>query len=36
LNLFLDLYNITNNEFEMPWQFKDPGFSATGGIKAVF
>lgn len=36
LNAYLDLYNITNNEFEMPWQFQDPGFSASGGIKVVF
>lgn len=33
---YVELYNLTNNEFEMPWQFQDPGFSATGGITVVF
>lgn len=36
LDLFADLYNLTDNEFEMPWQFQDPGFSATVGIEAKF
>jgi len=36
LDLFADLYNLTNNEFEMPWQFQDPGLSATVGIEAKF
>jgi outer membrane receptor protein involved in Fe transport len=36
VGLFADLYNLTNNEFEMPWQFQDPGFAATGGVKVVF
>jgi iron complex outermembrane recepter protein len=36
LDAYLELYNLTNNDFKMPWQFQDPGFSATGGIKAVF
>lgn len=36
LDCFVQLYNITNNDFEMPWQFKNPGFSAMFGIKATF
>jgi iron complex outermembrane recepter protein len=36
LNAYIDLYNITNNKFEMPWQFQDPGLSATVGIKMSF
>jgi hypothetical protein len=30
------MYNITNNKFEMPWQFQDPGFAVAGGLKFVF
>ncbi|MCX7727775.1 MAG: TonB-dependent receptor, partial [Chitinispirillaceae bacterium] len=33
---FGELYNITNNKYEMPWQFKDTGFSGMGGIKIQF
>ncbi len=33
---FAQLYNITGNDFEMPWQFKNPGFSGMAGIKVVF
>ncbi len=36
LSLYLDLYNIGNKKFKMPWQFQDPGFSATGGVRIVF
>lgn len=36
LGAYLDLYNVTNEKYEMPWQFQDPGFSAAGGIKIVF
>lgn len=36
LDGYIDLYNITNNKFEMPWQFQDPGFAASGGFKFVF
>ena len=32
----LDLVNITNNRYEMPWQFRDPGFSVFGSIEAAF
>jgi outer membrane receptor protein involved in Fe transport len=28
----LDLNNITDNRYEMPWQFRDPGFSAFGTV----
>lgn len=33
---FIQLHNITNNQYEMPWQFRDPGFSVMAGIKASF
>ena len=33
---FGKFYNITNNDYEMPWQFKDPGFSGMGGISVSF
>lgn len=36
LDAYVDFYNITNNKFIMPWQFQDPGFAATGGLKFVF
>ncbi len=36
VDAYVDLYNLTNNEYEMPWQFQDPGFSAIGGIKVTF
>jgi iron complex outermembrane recepter protein len=36
LDVFGQFYNITNNKFEMPWQFQDPGFSFMIGIKAIF
>jgi iron complex outermembrane recepter protein len=36
LNLFVNLYNITNNRFEMPWQFRDPGFNYTLGARLTF
>lgn len=32
---YVELYNLTDNQFEMPWQFQDPGFSVTAGIKLV-
>ncbi len=32
LSLFLNLYNITNNKYLMPWQFQDPGFSFMAGV----
>ena len=36
LNVFANLYNITNNKFEMPWQFRDPGFNYTIGARLTF
>ncbi|HOK50580.1 MAG: TonB-dependent receptor [Bacteroidales bacterium] len=36
LELFGQFYNITNNKYEMPWQFRDPGFSMMAGIRATF
>ncbi len=36
LKCFTQLYNITNNDYEMPWQFKNPGFSAMFGLKTSF
>jgi len=33
IRLNLDLNNITNNKYEMPWQFQNPGFSAFGSIQ---
>jgi outer membrane receptor protein involved in Fe transport len=31
--LHLDLVNLTNNHYEMPWQFEDPGFSVFGSVE---
>jgi len=36
INGFLDLYNLLDKEYEMPWQFQDPGFQAFGGIEILF
>jgi iron complex outermembrane recepter protein len=36
LDLHLDFYNITNNRYQMPWQFQDPGFSMAGGFEIRF
>jgi len=36
VSLFLDLYNLLDDTFEMPWQFQDTGFSATGGLRITF
>ncbi len=30
--IYLKIYNLTDNRFEMPWQFKDTGLSFTFGI----
>ncbi len=32
----LEPYNITNNEFVMPWGFQDTGFSVNGGVVVNF
>lgn len=34
--LFADIYNLTDNRYEMPWQFQDPGISAIAGIRLTF
>ena len=36
LHFFLRLYNITNNRYEMPWQFRNTGFSVMGGLEVCF
>ncbi len=36
LSFYAQFYNLTDKEFEMPWQFQDPGFAFTGGLKFVF
>ncbi len=36
LRVFVEPYNLTNNTFEMPWGFQDPGFSANGGLSVRF
>ena len=36
IQCFAQLYNITNNRYQMPWQFKNTGFSGMLGIKATF
>jgi iron complex outermembrane recepter protein len=35
-NLLIDLNNITDKKYEMPWQFEDPGFNAHASIEVVF
>ena len=35
-NLVLDLINLTNRKYEMPWQFQDPGFSMFGSLELYF
>jgi outer membrane receptor protein involved in Fe transport len=36
LNIFIKFYNITNNRFDMPWGFRDPGFKYTIGARLTF
>ncbi len=36
LDVFAKIYNLTNNEFIMPWQFQDTGFSFSLGTRIVF
>ena len=33
---FGKFYNLTNNRYEMPWQFRNTGFSMMAGIRASF
>jgi iron complex outermembrane receptor protein len=34
--LFADLNNLTDRRFELPWQFRDPGFNVFGGLDFRF
>jgi outer membrane receptor protein involved in Fe transport len=34
--LFTDLNNLTNRQYLMPWQFRDPGFNILGGLDFRF
>jgi outer membrane receptor protein involved in Fe transport len=35
-NLLIDLNNVTDKQFEMPWDFTDPGFNGYAGIQIIF
>lgn len=36
VDLFTEVYNLTNNRYEMPWQFKNTGIAFSGGFKVTF
>jgi outer membrane receptor protein involved in Fe transport len=36
LDISLKLYNLTNNKYDMPWGFRDPGFNFTIGVSINF
>lgn len=36
INLFATVYNLTNNKYEMPWQFRNTGIAVNGGFKINF
>ncbi len=36
LSIFVQIYNLTNNKFEMPWQFRDPGPNINFGTRINF
>jgi hypothetical protein len=36
LDIFARFYNLTDNRYEMPWQFKNTGFSAMAGLTFTF
>jgi iron complex outermembrane recepter protein len=36
VELFGQFYNLTDNRFEMPWQFQNTGFSGMGGLRVTF
>jgi iron complex outermembrane recepter protein len=36
LDIFARLYNITDNRYEMPWQFQNTGFSIMMGLTMTF
>ncbi|MCB2220982.1 MAG: TonB-dependent receptor [Bacteroidetes bacterium] len=35
IDLFLKSYNLSDNQYEMPWGFKNTGFSVMGGFKVT-
>jgi len=35
-DLVVDVNNILNKKFEMPWQFQDPGFNTLASIVVTF
>lgn len=35
MSVFVNFYNLTNNRYEMPWQFRDTGFAWTVGLRAT-
>jgi outer membrane receptor protein involved in Fe transport len=36
IGVFVDLNNLTDRRFDMPWGFRDPGFNAFAGLDATF
>jgi len=36
LNAALDLNNLLDKHYKMPWQFRDPGFNAFGSMELTF
>lgn len=36
LEIFTSVYNVTNNRYEMPWQFRNTGASVMVGLKMTF
>ncbi len=36
LNAALDLNNLFDKRYEMPWQFRDPGFNTFGSLELTF
>jgi outer membrane receptor for monomeric catechols len=35
LDLFVKVYNITDNRYEMPWQFRNTGIAFSTGLKII-
>ncbi|MFC1586052.1 TonB-dependent receptor plug domain-containing protein [Fibrobacterota bacterium] len=35
-DVFVKAYNLTDNRFDMPWQFRDPGFAVNAGTSMAF
>lgn len=36
VDLVVDLNNLTNRRYAMPWDFRDPGFNAAGSLRLSF